>query len=101
MPLDADELALYRQCTGRQTPSSTPPREVYLICGRRSGKSRFAGALAVHASGFRAYDLAPGERAVVAVAASDREQARLVLGYSTAPFKEQDTLRPLVNRPSA
>jgi hypothetical protein len=59
------------------------------------------GRLAVHASGFRAYDLAPGERAVVAVAASDREQARLVLGYSTAPFKEQDTLRPLVNRPSA
>jgi hypothetical protein len=50
--------------------------------------------------GSRGTQLAPGENAVVAVAASDWSQARLVFEYSTAPFKDTADLRPLVRKPS-
>ena len=85
-PLDPEELTLYRSCTGRSSPPSEPPREAWLICGRRAGKSRFAAAIAVRALSRRYATLAPGESAVVAVAASDRQQARVLYNYSAAPF---------------
>jgi hypothetical protein len=96
--LDPAETELYVRCTGRASPPTAPPTEVWVIAGRRSGKSRFAGAMAVHAAGFTDYAgrLAPGERAVVALAASDREQARVLLGYAVDPFAATDALRALV-----
>src|SRR5436189_813264 len=99
-PLDARELELFRACTGRERPLSAPPRELWAICGRRSGKSRFAGACAVHAASKR-YALAPGEQAGVALPAADREQARVALQYATAPFRDEPELRPLVKQRSA
>ena len=91
----ADEQRLYEECTGRTRPPSEPPAEFYGICGRRSGKTRVAGACAVRAAS-RRYRLAPGEVAVVGLAAADREQARVLLGYATAPFKASADLRGLV-----
>jgi hypothetical protein len=99
-PLTAEEMPLFERCTGRARPPIEPPAEVFAICGRRSGKTRFAGACAVRAAS-RRYVLAPGERAVVALAASDREQARVVLEYATAPFREAGELRGLVERRSS
>jgi hypothetical protein len=69
------------------------------VAGRRAGKSRFAGALAVRA-GIRRYKLAPGERATVAIAAADRDQARVLLGYAVAPFEEREELRSRVQKRS-
>jgi hypothetical protein len=71
LPLDAEDQRLYEQCTGRTRPPVEPPGEFYAICGRRSGKSRLASVLAIRAAS-RRYQLAPGERAIVGVAASDR-----------------------------
>lgn len=99
-PLTAEEMPLFEACTGRTRPLTEPPSECYAICGRRSGKTRFAGACAVRAAS-RRYALAPGERAVVALAASDREQARVALEYAAAPFREADALRGLVQRRSS
>ncbi len=99
-PLTAEEMPLFEACTGRTRPPSEPPAEFYGICGRRSGKTRFAGACAVRAAS-RRYVLAPGERAVVALAASDREQARVALEYATAPFRDAGELRALVERRSS
>jgi hypothetical protein len=90
---------LFQECTGRTHPPTTPPSEVYVVAGRRAGKSRFAGALAVRA-GIRRYALAPGERATVAIAAADREQARILLGYAVAPFEENQELRGRVSKRS-
>jgi hypothetical protein len=39
LPLDADDLVIYRQCTNRDTPPTVAPSEVYMVSGRRSGKS--------------------------------------------------------------
>lgn len=93
--LTPDERRVFEECTGRTSPPTEPPAEFFAICGRRSGKSRFAGTCAVRAAS-RRYRLAPGEQAVVGLAAADREQARGLLGYATAPFREAEALRPLV-----
>jgi len=36
LPLKAEELALYRECTGRTEAPTSPATESHLICGRRS-----------------------------------------------------------------
>jgi hypothetical protein len=97
-PLDPTELALFRQCTGRSQPPTEPPAEAWLICGRRAGKSRYAGACAVRAAS-RRYPVAPGEQATIAMAAADREQARVLYSYATAPFTTATTrtLRALMD----
>src|SRR5438067_1640074 len=73
-PLDRAERELFERSTQRTRPLTERPREVWVIKGRRCGGSRFAGAKGVRAAR-RRYDLAPGERAVIACAAADREQA--------------------------
>ena len=93
-PFDPAERPLFEQCCGR----TRPPSEMHIIKGRRGGGSRFGGADAVHMAGFVDYGgrLAPGERAVVGLAASDREQSRVLFSYAAEPFKTAEWLRPLV-----
>ena len=57
-----EEVARFTRCAGRSQPPIAPPSEMWLLCGRRAGKSRFAGTVAVHAAAFRRYRaaLAPG-----------------------------------------
>jgi hypothetical protein len=81
--LDEEGLALYRRCTGRQTPPNAAVKEFIAIVGRRGGKSRIGALLAVEAACLRDWTpyLAPGEVATVAVIAADRSQARTTFGY--------------------
>lgn len=83
LPLDENDLALFRQHTGRQTPPKGQAREAWLVVGRRGGKSRIAALCAVFLACFRSYTeiLAPGEVGTVMVIASDRRQARTVMRY--------------------
>jgi hypothetical protein len=39
LPMDEGELDIYRQCTGRTDPLTVAPREIFMVSGRRSGKS--------------------------------------------------------------
>jgi hypothetical protein len=39
LPLDANDRAIYRQCTNRENPPTVAPNEVYMVSGRKSGKS--------------------------------------------------------------
>ncbi|MBI4540568.1 MAG: hypothetical protein HY704_13790, partial [Gemmatimonadetes bacterium] len=80
---DGDALALYRECTGRETPPAGLAREAWVVAGRRAGKSRIAAVVAVFLACFRDYGkvLAPGEVGTVMVLAADRKQARTVLRY--------------------
>jgi hypothetical protein len=61
-------------------------REIFLICGRRSGKSFVLALIAVWLACFHSYRqyLAPGERGTIFIVASDRRQARTILRYVTA-----------------
>jgi len=88
---------VFRACTGRQTPPTTPATEGWVVCGRRSGKSRTASAIATYLAALAPTDaLAAGEWGVVLVCAVDKVQAGVVLSYIKALFDGIPALRPLV-----
>ncbi len=101
LPLNDAELALFRECTGRQTPNG-PYLEAWLACGRRAGKSYMLALVAVFLACFRDYRqyLAPGERGTIMIIAADRKQARVILRYIRGMLA-LPALRPLVERETA
>lgn len=88
------QLALYRECTGRQHWPTQPCTEAALIVGRRGGKSRILALIGTFLALFRDYRpyLAPGEVPVCAIIASDRIQARIILKYCAGMLKSSDLL---------
>jgi hypothetical protein len=80
LPLSPDELALYRACVGRVVPLGAPAAYLWLVIGRRGGKSFAMALIAVYLAVFRDWCkyLSPGERAIVLLVAADREQAKIL-----------------------
>ena len=82
LPPTEEELAAYRLHTGRTTWPTTPAVELWVIAGRRSGKSENMVQRATwRAISFDRAGLAPGEMLTVPLIASDRAQARNTLNY--------------------
>jgi hypothetical protein len=83
LPLSSDELALYRAGTGRTVPPGAPASYLWLIIGRRGGKSFAMALIAVFLAVFKDWRryLSPGERAIVLLVAADREQAKILHRY--------------------
>jgi len=92
--LDAGEMALFQQCTGLDELPQEDIKEVYLIIGRRGGKSTVTALLAVIYAlwgGWEKY-LAPGETANAFIIATNKQQAGIIKRYVSAilampPFK--------------
>jgi hypothetical protein len=103
LPLSPEQLALFRDCTGRESPPTTPATEAWLACGRRSGKSFVLSLCAVYLAAFHSYRqyLAPGERATIMVIACDRRQARTIFRYIGALLTEVPMLARMVQRQTA
>lgn len=101
--MDDAQLALYRHHTGRTEPPAAPFREGAVICGRRAGKSRILALLATWAATVPDYSsrLAPGERATVAVIASDRRQARGIFRFILGLLESVPLLAPLIESQTA
>lgn len=78
-----DERQLLEQCTGSREVPGTPPREAYVIAGRRSGKSFISAVISVYLACFRDWrtHLNPGERGWIFIIATDREQAKIIKNY--------------------
>jgi hypothetical protein len=83
LPLSEDALALYRQCTGRAEAPTRPASYLWLVIGRRGGKSFAMALIAVFLAVFKDWRkyLRPGERAIVLLVAADREQAKILHRY--------------------
>jgi hypothetical protein len=83
LALSSDELALYRACTGRTVPPGAPAAYLWLVIGRRGGKSFAMALIAVFLAVFKDWRkyLSPGERAIVLLVAADREQAKILHRY--------------------
>lgn len=98
LPMTDDQLAFYRQCTGRTDAPIIAAREAWLICGRRAGKSFILALVAVWLACFHDFRsfLAPGERGTILIIAADRKQARVILRYVYALLKEVPMLARLV-----
>jgi hypothetical protein len=102
LPL-GDGLETFRCHTGRSSSPLWPvPREAWVVVGRRGGKSRISALIAVYLAAFKDYSgvLAPGEHATIPIIATDRQQARTVLGYVRA-LPQAPLLRTLIDRETA
>lgn len=82
-PPQPGDLERWAELTGGAPWPTAPPREAWIIAGRRGGKSLTAALVAVHRACFVDYArfLAPGERATVMLLAADRAQARTAMRY--------------------
>lgn len=98
LPMDEVALELYRHHTGRQTPPALPFTEAALVVGRRGGKSRILALIATYLATSRDYSpyLAPGEKATVAIIASDRKQARSIYRYILGMLENVPALAGMV-----
>jgi hypothetical protein len=103
LPLTDDQLATYKECTGRDSSPLAPINEAWLICGRRAGKSFILALIAVFLATFRSYGqhLAPGERGTIMIMAADRRQARTIFRYVRGLLKNVPMLARMIERETA
>jgi hypothetical protein len=79
--LTAAERLIFTQLTGRAETPREAVEELWVIAGRRSGKTRAIGTLAAYLAGccdYRAI-LGPGERGVLPIMAANTLQAGAML----------------------
>jgi len=98
LPMDAADMAIFRECTGRTDPPTEPAQEIAEIVGRRGGKTRGAAVTTAWIACFvdwRPY-LAPGEKATVMLLAADRRQARVALRFIRSLIVDHPQLKKLV-----
>ncbi len=83
LPLTVEQLATYKDCTGRSAAPSGAFLEAWIICGRRAGKSFILALIAVFLACFHNWKpfLVPGEVGRIVIIAADRKQARTIFGY--------------------
>lgn len=94
--LDSETRALVEHYTGRTVLPSRQVRELWLIVGRRGGKSINAAVWAIFLACFQTYSLAPGERGVVMVTAADRRQSRVIKRYISGLMRSVPMLAALI-----
>lgn len=93
------ERDFFRSVSEREPPSE-PCRETWAIVGRRGGKDSVASLIAAYvAATFSDQDkLRPGERPLVMCLACDRDQAKIVLGYTKGYFEQIALFAGMIER---
>lgn len=84
LPLSAEQLELWRTCTGRENYPSHGFGEVTVLAGARAGKdSRIAAPIVAFEALFGGHEkrLGKGERAVIPLVAQDASATRVAFGY--------------------
>lgn len=98
-PLTKKELKLFCKHTGRKgIPKNVT--ELWAAVGRRGGKSRVAGIIAVILAFFIPWEeiLAPGEKGYILLIYPDRKQGRVTMGYILAFIKALEMFAGMVER---
>jgi hypothetical protein len=97
LPLTDDQLALFKDVSYRETAPTEQASELWLLLGRRSGKSIIAALIALYFACVRQYlHTAAGEQLTVAVIAADRKQGRIIKSYIAGLAKSAPALAALV-----
>jgi hypothetical protein len=94
------EVELFKSCTGRSRLPDGPVTRLFLLCGRRAGKDRFASAVGVWqaalANDWRRV-LSAGETGTVILIGADRKQGNILkrycLGLCEAPLIGAELVR--------
>jgi len=103
LPMSEAERMFFRSVAEREPPTRRV-RELWVSGGRRGGKDSIASLIIAHAAVFfrAGFDrLRAGERALIQCVAVDREQAKIVLGYTQSYFDHIPPLREMVTRRTA
>lgn len=96
-PLTADELILFKTLAGSREPPPGRVGELWVIAGRRGGKTRAAGAVGVYVGAFNTHKLAPGETGTVLLLAASKGQAKASLDYASGFFAASPLLQQLLD----
>lgn len=102
LPMTEAEVASFRAVADRDPPAKRV-RELWVRAGRRAGKDSVASVIAAHGAAFGSYGqyLRPGESAVVLCLAVDRRQAKVLLRYTRAFFRDIPMLKAMVESETA
>ena len=103
LPLSDAELTTWAALTSQQAAPTAEHEELWLVVGRRGGKTQCAALLAVFEAVFNDYTdrLSPGEVATVAVCAADKKQARSAFRYIRGLLHANPMLKALIEREDA
>ncbi len=100
LALDDGEAVTFNALTGRQNAPQSAFDELWLVMGRRGGKTHVSALLAVFEALFRDHraKLSPGEVATVLVIAADRPQARTAMRYVRGLIEGNPMLAKMLTR---
>jgi hypothetical protein len=104
LPMTADEIAFFKSVAGDRDVPRHRVKELWCVCGRRSGKSAIISLIAAYAGIFFRVGLdrlRPGEKALVQTVAVDKSQAKVVHGFVASYFDFIPPLRNMVTRRTA
>ena len=95
-PMSADELIIFKELAGGREPPASRVPELWVQAGRRSGKTRTAGAICAYLAAFSTHKLAAGETATVLSLAASKSQAKATLDYAAGFLSASPVLRQLL-----
>jgi hypothetical protein len=95
LKLSDSELADFKLMAGGREPPRSRVSELWVIAGRRGGKSRMAAAISAYLGTFadNGHKLAAGEIGHVLCLAPSKDQARIVQGFAEGHFAASPILR--------
>jgi hypothetical protein len=91
--LDPAERRTFKVLAGDRKPPADKVRELWIVAGRRSGKSRIAAAIAVYLATFIKHNLARGEVGYVLVLSPTLAQSKTIFHYAEAFLATSAILR--------
>jgi hypothetical protein len=96
------ELSIYRKFTGRDKSPTKRVDELWAVIGRRGGKSKATGALALYLAALCHHPkLSKGETGTVLLLAPDTRQAQTLLGYIEGALQASPVLRQMLRSQTA
>ena len=95
--LDAAERSIFAQVAGGREPPTQRVAELWVVAGRRGGKSRTAGAVCAYLAAFNQHRLAVGESGTVLALAASKLQAKATLDYALGFLNASPLLRQLLD----
>ena len=100
LALTERERDTFSSLTGLREPTEAACEELWLVVGRRGGKSLVAALLALYEACFNDHQaqLSPGEVAAFMVLAADRKQAKVVFRYISGLLNENTMFKRLIVR---
>jgi hypothetical protein len=93
LPLSDEERKTFASISGGRVLPPKRVRELFVVAGRRSGKSRMAAALACYFALFVKHKLSAGERGMCLVLSATTEQSKVVFDYTLAFLNSSPVLR--------